>query len=355
MPSANEKLMDSAIFRSLRQKGVEDRIALEVARVMRDEVLPNIARTLDRLPFNSLKGTDFRLIQLRNAIQNGMAWDQVTNPLTNAMRDLAVDEAGVTIAQLKSATPIDLAFITPGPDLLIAAVMEQPFNGVLMSEWFAKVGAKAQQDIYEAFRVGMIEGKSIPRMSADLLDRNYEAFTTNGIQRAVDNAQAVARTAANLVQNRARQTVYRANEDIVKGVEYIATLDDRTTFICMKLHGNVYPIGEGERPPQHWNCRSTTIPVLKSWRELGIDKDDITKQEQADMDGRVPKPKTFDAWLNTKPERVQNKLLGPVRAQMWREGRVADVSGFVDNNGGTIPLKDFGLNRAGNPLELEVK
>lgn len=354
MLAVNNALMDSAIFRSLKLKGVEDSIALEVARVIEKKVLPNIATQLQKLPFNSLRANDFRLIQLRNAIQNGMGWDRVTTPLTNSLRNMAAKEASATLMQLKGAVPVDLAFITPSPDLLIQTVMSRPFNGELMSEWFAKVGEEAQQGLYDAFQVGMIEGKSIPHMAKDLLEANYDAFSTGGVKRAIDNAKAVARTAANLVQNRTREMTYRANSDIIKGVEYIATLDDRTTFICMELHGNVYPVDQGERPPQHYNCRSTTVPVIRSWEEMGIPQKDLTREQMASMDGRVPKPKTFNDWINSQSDGTQNKILGPARAKMWRSGRVADVSGFIDHNGGTIPLKEFGRNLAGNPLKMTI-
>ncbi len=102
MANANLALMDSAIFRSLRMKGVEEGLALEAARIMQNQVLPDIARQLNKLPFNSLKAGDFRLIQLRNAIQTGMGWDRITGPLTNSLRDIGVDEAAVFFAMLSN-------------------------------------------------------------------------------------------------------------------------------------------------------------------------------------------------------------------------------------------------------------
>lgn len=351
MATVNKDLLEASIFRSLEQHRVADEVAEEIAQMLVNEVLPDIARQIQALPFNMLSATDFRLIELRNAIENGMGWQRVVSRLNERMRETMVDEAGIAVQQLDEVTPPLIQFIMPGPDLLTALVMERPFEDKLLSEWFAELGTDTQEELYQTFRVAMSEGKSIPKIAADLLERNYAAFTTGGVNKAINNAKAVARTAANLVQNRAREAVYQQNEDVVAGVEYVATLDDRTTLICMNLHGNVYPVGRGERPPQHVQCRSTTVPVLKSWEEMGIPRDQLTEEQRKNLDGKAAKVQSFDKWIRGQDVETQNKLLGPVRAEMWREGRVRDISGFVDNNGATIPLKEFGLNRAGNPLE----
>jgi len=354
MATANEQLLESSLFRVLEQKGIADDIANDIVQLMRNRVLPDIAKQLQDLPFNSLKLNDFRLIELRNAIENGMGWDRVTTRLNTTLREVMGEEVEVTIEQLKQAAIPQINFIVPGPDLLQAIVMERPFSdGKLLNDWFSKLGADIQTDVYETIKADMVQGKSIKKMAADLLDRDFGAFSTNGIGRAVNNAEAVARTAANAIQNRARQAVYEANADVVAGVEYVATLDDRTTYICMSLHGNVYPVESGERPPQHVNCRSTTVPVLKSWEEMGIDPATLRPDQRARMAGDIPAAESFDTWIKNQDKETQNKLLGPVRADMYRSGKVQSVDAFVDGNGGTIPLKDFGLNRAGNPLKEE--
>ena len=49
---------------------------------------------------------------------------------------------------------------------------------------------------------------------------------------------------------------------------FIATLDGRTTLTCAGLHGNVYPVGKGPRPPRHIGCRSCSVPVLREIDKL---------------------------------------------------------------------------------------
>ena len=52
------------------------------------------------------------------------------------------------------------------------------------------------------------------------------------------------------------------NPKIINRLRYTAVLDSRTTPICRSLDGRIYQVGQGPRPPQHWNCRSIMIPVL---------------------------------------------------------------------------------------------
>jgi hypothetical protein len=56
----------------------------------------------------------------------------------------------------------------------------------------------------------------------------------------------------------------------------------------------------------HWGCRSTSVPVLKTWRELGIDADEVPQTTRASMDGQVPAKQTFEQWLKKQPAARQD-------------------------------------------------
>lgn len=70
----------------------------------------------------------------------------------------------------------------------------------------------------------------------------------------------------------------------------------------------------------HWNCRSTSTPVTKSWRELGIPIDEMSPSERASMDGQVPAETTFASWLQRQSAARQDQVLGPERGRLIREG-----------------------------------
>lgn len=82
--------------------------------------------------------------------------------------------------------------------------------------------------------------------------------------------------------------------------------------------------GDGPVPPLHFNCRCVRIPVVKSWRDLGFDIDEVPEGTRASMDGQVPETQTYGAWLKTQPASVQDEALGPKRAELFRGGMTVD-------------------------------
>lgn len=79
------------------------------------------------------------------------------------------------------------------------------------------------------------------------------------------------------------------------------------------------------------------IPVLKSWRELGIDVDQLPPGTRASMDGQVPSGLGYNEWLNRQSAERQDEALGPTRAALFRRGGLR-VDQFTDFRGGIYTL-----------------
>lgn len=95
--------------------------------------------------------------------------------------------------------------------------------------------------------------------------------------------------------------------------------------------------GPGNR---HWGCRSTSSPVLKSWRELGFDRDELPAATRASMDGQVPQDTSFEAWLSRQSQERQDAVLGPGRAQLWRDGGLT-FRDLIDGNGRELTVEEL--------------
>lgn len=86
------------------------------------------------------------------------------------------------------------------------------------------------------------------------------------------------------------------------------------------------PYGEGV--PRHWNCRSTEIPVTRTWEELGIEglgetREVVKRGERASMFGPT-KHRTFDSWLNSRSAEEQDDILGSKRlGDAFRKGTLS--------------------------------
>ena len=105
---------------------------------------------------------------------------------------------------------------------------------------------------------------------------------------------ALVRTTINQVSTAASRATYEANRSITPKYQYVATLDSRTSPICRELDGQEFPYGEGPTPPQHFNCRSTIVPVV-DFEALGLPRP--PEGMRASAKGQVPADMTYGEWI----------------------------------------------------------
>jgi len=87
------------------------------------------------------------------------------------------------------------------------------------------------------------------------------------------------------------------------------------------------------------NCRSTKVPVLKSWREFGFDFDELPGGTRASMRGEVPAKLDYDGWLRQQPASLQDEILGPGRAKLFRGG--LRMERFIDDQNRSLTLVEL--------------
>jgi len=72
--------------------------------------------------------------------------------------------------------------------------------------------------------------------------------------------QTVVRTNTTAIVNQGKKGFARANSDFVRGMEFVAIIDDRTTTICEELNGKQFAMDDPNldkyTPPLHFSCRS---------------------------------------------------------------------------------------------------
>ena len=237
------------------------------------------------------------------------------------LTELALTEASWTVRMFQRLTPVEISFSRPSVALLRSIVESKPFEGKLLSEWAESTTASTVDNVSRAINIGLVRGDDIRTMSKAVQNQ----LTTTAVK-----AEAITRTAVNHVSTSARQDVYEANNDVIKGLKWVSTLDTRTSEVCMALDGQVFPVDEGPRPPAHFNCRSTIVPLMKSWKELGINAKEMTESTRASMNGEVPEDETYAEWIKKQPPEVQDEALGPKRATLLRAGKL-NVTKLVDD------------------------
>jgi hypothetical protein len=243
-----------------------------------------------------------------------------------------------------SLTGIDLFGRVANADWIASVAKNSLVQGAPNAAWWEKQSQELVFKFEQQVRLGMVANETTDKIVARIRG-DQEAAGVLFQTRA--NAAALVQTAIAESANDARLEMYRKNADIIKGVQQISTLDERTTDICIAydlavwdldgepIEGTDLPFDGG--PPRHWNCRSTLVPVLKSSEELGTDVQ-ILEGSRASMDGQVSEKMSFGDWLETKSPEQQDAILGKGKAQLWRDGK--------------ITLRDL-VNQDGRPLTLE--
>jgi len=138
---------------------------------------------------------------------------------------------------------------------------------------------------------------------------------------------------------------YKANADIIRGVQWMAILDNRTSDICKALDGQAWTLDGAKLPgtvhdfqgppPAHFNCRSTLIPVLKSWSDLNksssrevrrrLKRANLSHPVRTSLDGKISEDMTYEQWLaqkDSKNPQMVKKILGPSKYTLWKEDKM---------------------------------
>lgn len=224
-------------------------------------------------------------------------------------------------------------------------------NGQVVSKSFRGI-AENQADLFaQVVRSGLLSGETTSQISKRLTGRlrfnqpgsPRQIAAAGGQATSVANHQVetLVKTSINQVANAASQQVYEANNDVTKKYRYVATLDSRTTSICRALDGKEFEYGKGPTPPQHFNCRSTTVAVV-DYKGLGLTPP--PEGTRASAVGQVPVNTNYGQWLVDNPEE-KKKALGekaPYFDRLVRKYGAKNVMAkFVREDGSEVTLKQL--------------
>ncbi|MCK3657231.1 hypothetical protein A4G18_00475 [Pasteurellaceae bacterium Pebbles2] len=213
-------------------------------------------------------------------------------------------------------------------------------SGSPLEDWWSKQANDLNFKFTNIIRQGILDGKP----TSELISEVKELLVASRRW-----SETLVRTAVMKVHDQAQQALRDENLDILKGEQQISTLDLRTSEICRVRDGKAWdldkkPIGEHDlpyqRPPLHPNCRSTLRLLTKSWRELGIDVDEIPESTRASMDGQIKEGLNYEDWLKNKSPEEQDKVLGKGKADLWRNG-VITFRDMLDQSGRPLTLKEL--------------
>ena len=233
-------------------------------------------------------------------------------------------------------------------------------NGNTVRKAFRGIAESSAQKLDLAVRSGVFAGETLDQISRRLIGRldfsqkgNVKQIALAGgelTKLANHQIQTIVRTSVNQVTNQASQAVYAANKKISPKYEYVATLDSRTSAICQRLDGQTFDYNNGPTPPQHFNCRSTTVPVVDfdglQKKYPNLEKPPATQFDtRPSATGRVPQGTTYGNWLLNQDRKLQTKTLGSEgKVRIFKKLAKSEGSGqaalrkMIRNDGTAISL-----------------
>jgi len=207
-------------------------------------------------------------------------------------------------------------------------VLERPLhNDRTLEMGWSGIALHERKRLERVIREGIAAGKTHSEIALEVRRGNVHSITRQ-------QSKSLVVTATTSVTAQSDLAVYRMNRHLLKGWQYVAVLDDRTTMTCAHRDGNIYDVDNVEMlPPAHYRCRSTTVPVLKSWDDL-LKSETLTALQRRKIeelpedvlhfyDGAQPDKEGYHEWLRRQPQAVQLRHLGDYeRVKLFQSGKI---------------------------------
>jgi hypothetical protein len=257
---------------------------------------------------------------------------------------LAKAEAAATQTAIAS---IGLEASLPSAAVLKAMVSDSLIQGAPLKDWWEKMGADTAFKFSAQVRQGVAQGETLQQVIMRIVGSKKKGIV--GIMEISHrHASTLVHDSIMQIANDARMAVYKANADIMKGFEWLSTLDSNTCVSCMAYCGAQWDMGGNsikgdlplKNPPLHPNCRCVLTPLTKSYRELGLNIDEMPPGTRASDLGQVPAGMTMDAFLKRHDTEYLNDLLGPGRAKLFQDGKIT-LRQLVDGTGRPLRLDEL--------------
>ncbi|MCY1388618.1 hypothetical protein D9M71_33930 [compost metagenome] len=358
MRTVNEKLQDAEIGHAVdlqHLSNAEVRKILKLLNRVDADLRARLIAAIERMGSSSFTVEHMNTILASVRELNRQVYAEVGQAVTQSLDEIAVYEIGFQQRLFTAVIPPQVLVAVPLASVTLDQVREiafrRPFQGRLLSEWLADLETTRAARVRDAIRIGMVEGQTTPEIVRRIMGIRSEGFADGLLNRSRQDIEAMVRTAIGHTTGAARDAFYAANDDLIAGEQWLSTLDSRTSEGCrirdrLKYTAGTHkPVGHsvpwGAGPGRlHWQCRSTSTPITKSWQELGLDIDEIDEGTRASMDGQVPASTTYGEWLERQSAARQDQVLGPERGKLMRQGGLT-MDRFYNDKGRYLTLDEL--------------
>jgi SPP1 gp7 family putative phage head morphogenesis protein len=251
--------------------------------------------------------------------------------------EFAAYEAEFNATMLGKVVKAVVQLNVPSAEMVSAAALADPLilearagaQRISIAGALDQFGTKKAAEIISEIQMGSALGETSQAIGRRL---------TSIHQLHQDQASSLVRTMTNHVASTARMETLKANDDLLKGWRWISTLDSKTSPMCQARDQHLYNWND-PKPPGHWNCRSSALPVLRD--EFAREIKGSTRPSVGPGGAVLVSSKTsYQDWLARQPAAFQRDVLGTNRYALFSQGNLT-LDRFVDDNGKTLTLKQL--------------
>lgn len=381
---ANNDILDA----ELRRETNRNRFATHLERTEIAPTTQELSRSLPRImadfDFDNMTRSDVNALTAAIRQEFGTTWSTMWQDITDELLKAAQIEAEAVLGVYEDFTP-DVLVAPTNKQVETAvqnAVMTLTSDVTQSGTWAQFVRRNLDSTmrgiagiIREGFNNNLSKSEIVRQLRGtyNRKTRKYEGGFLNGKARA--GANSLARTGVSHYANVARDEFARVNRDVIQGRILFATLDNRTTTICLRRHLNFYPTGERFPPlPFHFNERSQYIFKTKGFDPLNTDRTAVggQKGEAAADEFEAKQARTSkkvrhrgrkdtdifdvqtieakvssDEWLRRQPRWFVESTLGKERAKLFIDGDL-HIDRFTDMTGRPLTLDELKETNAGD-------
>ena len=329
--SINDDIFDRAVDNAAMSRLFENEVGVETNRIVK--------RHTGRL------GKLVRKVNFLNPANKRVAMDAVGKEVNRFTKEISANVSG----HIKDFDAAQLEFHTNNLDKsagdvfkvrkprtnksLEAIVGSNIKDGGALSKQFSKIGNGELKRINNTINNGIAKG---------LTNKEITEKIVRTTRLTKSQADAVVRTSITRSATSAQAATMENNEELIKGYKFVAILDSRTSEICSAKDGMEFPIDQKQHlPPLHWRCRSTIVPITKSYTELMATKSDRVKKkvlkalperELRKLDGRSPQKESYSKWLRRQSQEVKMRHFSgdTERLRMFESGSLKLKQFFSD-------------------------
>ncbi|MEO1658257.1 MAG: minor capsid protein [Pseudomonadota bacterium] len=341
-----DDIASAFLERAIRLEGVKNDEWRRIRRLLRAterDLVDRLEEIGSANTFTSRRAQQ-QLRAVRDIVSSGK--DAFFEALEGRSFAIAQAEAEWVAGSLARTVPVSVNWVVPTAAVIRQAAVGDPFpinvnegGAYYLREYVDQWADRLTERTNAQLRIGILEGEPISRIRNRII--GSEEFNRSPFIKANRSAETLTRTVVTHVTDAARLRTYEANADVIAHEQWVSALDSRTSVTCLGLDGQIFDLGEGIRPPAHPNCRSVRIPLTRNAAQLRRRGVRIVRNEEG-LNQNVPATVDGEEWFASRGSAFQDNLVGPTRAQAFRDGALS-WRDMIDDRGRVVSLEELGL------------